>query len=306
MPCIKAIVPAHNEELTIADCLRSLISSNMPSGWSCEIDVVANGCTDRTVEIAELLASDAAGEGKKLKVIELPDASKPNALNCVNSNGAHVLVYVDADVCVSPMLLGQLIEILDVPLPRYASGRVDPVCTGSLLVRRYAEVWAGLPYAKKDVPGCGLFAVNHQGRERWGKFPPIIADDMFARLQFKPHERFATEAPYRWPLPQRARDLIRIQSRWKRGNAELKEKYPTLLQNEATGSRMTAYTGIALRSPFSFVIYSAICVAAAVRRRKRRMDEGWARAPRVAIGAFVASRSRPVAPGALPLNDRCP
>lgn len=306
MPRLKVIVPAHNEELTIGDCLSSLIASDIPSGWSCEIDVVANGCTDRTIEIAELHASDAAEVGKMLKVVELPEASKPNALNCANSAAAHVLVYVDADVRVSPKLLGQLVEILDVPMPRYASGRVSPVCAGSLLVRRYAEVWSGLPYAKEHVPGCGLFAVNHQGRERWGKFPPIIADDMFVRLQFNPSERFITEAPYRWPLPQSARGLIRIRSRWKRGNVELKEEFPNLLQNEAAGRRVTAYIETALRSPLSFTIYCAICIAAAVRGRKRRADEGWARAPRAATSAFVASRSRPVAPGALPLSDRCP
>lgn len=306
MPRLRVIVPAHNEEVTITDCLRSLIWSVLPPDWTCEIVVAANGCSDRTVEIAEELASDAAAEGKCLNVIDLPEASKPNALNAAGVDGARVLAYIDADVCVSPTLLSKLIEILDVPVPRYASGRVTPVCADSFIVRRYAEVWARLPYVRNGVPGCGVFAVNDKGRDRWTMFPSIIADDMFARLQFAPHERFAADAPYSWPLPRTARDLVRVRNRWKLGNKELKEKLPALMENEAAGGNLRSYLRIALRAPLSSMVFGAVCIAAAVRGRKRSTQPGWARAARESRGASGASRSRRADPGGPQLSGRCP
>lgn len=48
-------VPARDEEAAIADCLRALLASAALVGVPVEIVVAADGCTDRTAEIADLV-----------------------------------------------------------------------------------------------------------------------------------------------------------------------------------------------------------------------------------------------------------
>ncbi len=49
---VSVVVPAYNEELTIARCLRSLIEQSLPADQF-EIILVDNNCTDNTVKIAQ-------------------------------------------------------------------------------------------------------------------------------------------------------------------------------------------------------------------------------------------------------------
>lgn len=94
------VVPAHNEELLIADCVRSLKAAR--TGRQREILVVADNCTDSTASIARSLGAtvlertDPAHLGKSFALDfairelasrrELPDA----------------VLFVDADSVVSP------------------------------------------------------------------------------------------------------------------------------------------------------------------------------------------------------------
>jgi glycosyltransferase involved in cell wall biosynthesis len=56
------IIPAYNEELCIAACIRSMqVQAEMPY----EIIVVDNGCTDRTAEIANQMGCIVVGEEKQ-------------------------------------------------------------------------------------------------------------------------------------------------------------------------------------------------------------------------------------------------
>src|ERR1700743_31766 len=49
-PTISVIIPAHNEEDYLGATLDALNQQDYPA---CEIVVVANGCTDRTAEVAQ-------------------------------------------------------------------------------------------------------------------------------------------------------------------------------------------------------------------------------------------------------------
>ena len=49
-PKFSVIIPAHNEEKVLGRCLDALLADSRPGEM--EIVVAANGCTDRTVEIA--------------------------------------------------------------------------------------------------------------------------------------------------------------------------------------------------------------------------------------------------------------
>jgi len=51
-PRIVAIIPAHNEEKSIRDCLSGLADQLLPKNLDMDVIVVADNCTDRTEEVA--------------------------------------------------------------------------------------------------------------------------------------------------------------------------------------------------------------------------------------------------------------
>lgn len=65
-PRIVAFIPAHNEEKSIRDCLEGLADQVLPQHVLLDIIVIADNCTDRTIERAI-----QAGEDLKLTVIIL-------------------------------------------------------------------------------------------------------------------------------------------------------------------------------------------------------------------------------------------
>lgn len=254
------IIPAHNEAALIGACLDAVIASgDVPGGV--EIVVAANGCTDATVLEAEARRAGVEARGWALGVLNLPGLGKPGALNAADAQTqADVRVYLDADVTVSKDLIPQLWDILCKPGPRYASGKVK-IRGKSAFSRLYARLWARVPFMAKGVPGCGLFAVNGEGRARWAEFPPIISDDTFVRLQFTPAERHLATAPYDWPIAEGFARLLRVRRRQDAGVAEIEAQYPQILEND---DKLPLGKGGALRlalsDPLGFAAYGAVAL----------------------------------------------
>ncbi|HRK43439.1 MAG TPA: glycosyltransferase, partial [Gemmobacter sp.] len=197
---LSVIIPASNEEGYIGPCLAALFASGPVPGGA-EAIVVANGCRDRTADVARGMAARVEAAGWGFRVIERRDGGKPAALDAGDAAALGDLrAYLDADVIVSPMLMAQLAEALAGPEPRYASGTAMIPPAKSWVTRAYARFWQSLPFAQSVAPGYGLFAVNAAGRARWAQFPAIISDDTFVRLQFLPAERVQVAASYRWPM----------------------------------------------------------------------------------------------------------
>jgi glycosyltransferase involved in cell wall biosynthesis len=61
---ISFVIPCWNEEAHVSDCIRSIID-NVPLDVVCEVIVVDNNCTDRTVEIARSLGAQIVAEPTK-------------------------------------------------------------------------------------------------------------------------------------------------------------------------------------------------------------------------------------------------
>lgn len=107
---VSVIVPARNEEASLGTCLESLISQ---SGVSFEIIVVDDHSTDRTREIAELLA---ARDNAILRVIEagpLPDGwtGKNNAVvTGARAARGEWLLFTDADTVHLPGSLARALK----------------------------------------------------------------------------------------------------------------------------------------------------------------------------------------------------
>lgn len=267
------IIPAHNEEATIARCLKALYD-DAPAAALPEVLVVCNGCTDRTEEIARQVAPHAT-------VISLETGSKPLALNTGNERAkALPRFFVDADISVDYRSLAATAKVLAEPGIMAAAPALFVDTTAcSWPVRTYYAVWTSQPYVLDGMIGSGVMGLSEEGLRVVGSFPHIIADDEYVRTRFPSAQRrrvaeddtgkpvYLTMSP-----PRNLASLIRIESRQRAGMAQLKR----LLGNAQTDSRMTG-GGSLLRtigqdnSLFDIALYLAVKVAGRIRYRWSRM-----------------------------------
>jgi glycosyltransferase involved in cell wall biosynthesis len=261
------ILAANNEEAYIGDCLAALLAQNAGAG-PLEVIVVANACTDRTVAIVTDQVPAFAARGWRLLCLDIAEPGKLNALNRGDAAATGDLrAYLDADVRCAPELFAQLRAALAPARALYATGTLQVARAQSRFTRLYAALWVQLPFVRGGAVGAGLFAVNAEGRRRWGEFPPIISDDTFVRLHFSPAERIEVPAPYLWPMVEGFRRLVRVRRRQNAGVAELHRLYPALIGNEAK-ARLTPLGALrlALRQPLAFAAYLAVHLTVPLKR----------------------------------------
>ncbi|WP_298857707.1 glycosyltransferase family 2 protein [uncultured Sulfitobacter sp.] len=269
------LIPAHNEVGYIEPCLEALLASD-ETGAAVEVIVMANGCTDATVAVVKGYVEQFAVKNWPLTVLDIVEGGKMRALNAGDDAAQHgARIYVDADVVVSSPLMAQLAEVLDAEAPRYASGGPIVVAQDSAFTRAYARFWESLPFCTHGVPGFGVFAVNAEGRKRWGPFPDIISDDTFVRLSFAPDERYRVSATYRWPMIEGVGPLIKVRRRQDIGVTEVKELYPTLWGNhDALPADAPPIWRRALRDPLGFAAFAIVALGVRMPHAKQ---ERWAR-----------------------------
>ncbi|MEX3315948.1 glycosyltransferase [Sulfitobacter sp. PS-8MA] len=270
------LIPAHDEADWLPGCLGALMQSD-PVAGGVEVIVIANGCRDNTAEVAWGVAPDCAARGWSMQVIDLAEGGKLGALNAgeAAASGA-VLIYLDADVRVSPPLLGQLVEALDGAAPRYGSGVPRVTTTGeSWVLKHYTGFWCTTPFMTVGVPGFGIFAMNRAGRARWGAWPDIISDDTFARLNFAPEERIAVPATYDWPMIEGFAPLVRVRRRQDIGVEEVETLYPDLMRNDDPHDQAPPLWRRALSDPLGFAVF--ITVRLAIRAPILRSSNRWVR-----------------------------
>lgn len=220
------VIPAHQEAEVIGACLASLLRQDSDLG--AEVVVVANGCDDGTADIARRYMPAMERRGFSLHVHEIAEASKPAALNAGDMRARHPdRVYLDADVELSDNALSSIAAAFAAGVDFCAPDIVPRAQT--YFGRAYGGVWRRLPYVAGDVVGAGVYAVSARGRERWTRFPDIVADDKFARLHFDLSERVVlNHAHFMMHLPSGFVELVRVRSRWIRANRQLQRAFPQL------------------------------------------------------------------------------
>jgi len=227
------IIPAHDEAQALPKTLACLMEQRFYGDL--RIIVVPNGCSDDTAEIARSFIPMAEARGFELVVTELKEGSKPKALNQGDSHAFHdgIRVYLDADIRLSPNAIAAVArELRPGTGIHLCAPQISVAKPRSWMTRAYVKVWQSVPYIREDVI-CGLYAVSAEGRQRWSKFPIIIADDKFARMHFARHERkVARDATMTIQMPEGLRELIKCRTRWTRGNIELRMVYPELWQRD--------------------------------------------------------------------------
>lgn len=274
---LSIIIPANNEEGYIAACLDALAATSPLPDTRVEIIVAANGCTDATVDIASSYEPIMAAQGWSLVVLDIPEGGKLNALNKADATAKGAdRAYLDADVVLSPGVLSELTSVLARDGAVYTSGKLTIAPAQTWVTRAYARVWQRVPFMTDCVPGAGLFAVNAEGRARWGAFPDIISDDTFIRLNFTPAERIGIAAPYTWPMVEGFSNLVKVRRRQDVGVDEVAEKYPELLQNDDKPEfGLSRLMRIVATDPIGFAVYASVAVA--VKLGKKTAGSTWSR-----------------------------
>jgi glycosyltransferase involved in cell wall biosynthesis len=225
---ISVIVPAHNEAAVIERSVRALVDGAAPG--EIEVVVVCNGCSDATAEIARAF-------GEPVRVIETDVPSKSNAMNLGDAAATGFpRIYLDADVVMSldsVRALAAALERGDVLAAAPAVRTIFP--PGSQwMVRAYYDFWMSLPYIQEGMMAAGVYAVSREGRQRFDRFPDIIADDGYFRLQFGPGERVEVAGALSTvSAPSNLGDLIKIKTRSRLGVMQLMQRYPERYAEEA-------------------------------------------------------------------------
>jgi glycosyltransferase involved in cell wall biosynthesis len=230
---ISIVIPARNEGSVIGRALRALVTDAAPK----EIDVivVCNGCTDGTASVAREF-------GPVVRVIETTSGGKANALN-LGDQAAKTFprIYADADVVISLKTARALTTRLDAGDVLAVAPQARISLSGcSWFVRAYYEIRSRLPSAREGIGGSGVYAVSEAGRRRFGRFPDVIADDGYVRIQFRPEERETlVDAHSIVFAPHTIKDLILIRIRAYYGTFELARRFPDLWKNRGESNHKT-------------------------------------------------------------------
>ena len=119
IPSAAIIIPAWNEERTIARCLRAVAQQSFTGNL--HVVLVSNGSADRTVEVAEGQRSQFEARGWMVTILGIPEASKTAALNVGDPLAdGDVRIYLDADAALSPNAVAALAEAVG-SVPRLAA-----------------------------------------------------------------------------------------------------------------------------------------------------------------------------------------
>jgi len=274
-PSLSIIIPAHQEEARIGNCLESLLAQEIDPDIFVQVIVIANACTDQTVPIVKDHEIAFRKIGWEMQLLQLDAGGKILALNAGDAAASGVMrLYLDADIVAGPGLLRKLVTALDGAGPRYAGAKLRVPGARSVVSRLYARFWQKLPFVANNVTGAGLFALNADGRARWGQFPDIIADDGFARLNFSRAERICVDAEYDWPITEGLARLVKVRRRQDAGMAQIAELYPELLKNgDGDSPSRSTVLKLAFRDPVGFTVYSAVSILV----RMRPASSAWTR-----------------------------
>ncbi len=120
---VSVLIPAHNEEKVLRECLDSIMAQNVPID---QVVVVADTCTDSTAAVARAYGAVVVETDCKAKA-----AAQNAGLPYVTGE---YLVCVDADTVLAPNVVGLFLDVL-------RSGRADATCANMLPMPSQRGFW---------------------------------------------------------------------------------------------------------------------------------------------------------------------
>jgi glycosyltransferase involved in cell wall biosynthesis len=223
---ISIIIPVYNEENVLARCIDSILKTAEPDEF--EVILVCNGCVDNSQKIAE-------SYGNKVTVVVSEPASKTIALNKGDEMAHHFpRFYLDADILITTESIRKVAALLTNQEQILAAApKVNfDTSNANFWVKQFYKVWQLNPYFNNMI-GSGIYAVSETGRKKFDKFPFIINDDEYFRLQFNDLEiKSAQSATFQVITPSNIKSLVKIKTRVRLGSYELRNKYPNLVKSD--------------------------------------------------------------------------
>ena len=259
------IIPAHNEASRIGGNLTLLTLGAGIDEF--EIIVVANGCTDATVDVAHSIPG--------IRVIDLPEAGKAAALRAGDDAATRLArIYLDADVALSAHEARALTKAVTQPGVHAATGRRRVVTSGSSLgVRAFYAVNRRLPVYDDALFGRGVIAVGPIGRARFDEFPDLVADDLFLDSLFTTDEKCQVDDVVTSVVaPRTTMQLIRRLARVRSGNRVVR-----VVSQARSASNSSWLRHVVLPRPWLWpagVCYAAVVIAAEIMSRRTRLSWG--------------------------------
>jgi glycosyltransferase involved in cell wall biosynthesis len=273
------IIAAHNEEPVIGRCLDTI--QRAAGAEEFEVIVAANGCTDDTV---------AQAEKRKVRVIDLPDSGKAQALNAADAVATRFpRLYLDADMSLSAADVRTLSESLHngSGLLACAPKRKLEFTNRPLLVRAYFRIQQRLPVYESSLIGRGAVMISETGRARFIDFPNETADDLFLDALYTPDERTIVDAiTTTIETPYTTKDLFRRLVRVRRGNIHLRQAELTkslagdLTPQVRASDRWSWLRDVVLPQPRlapAGLVYAVLTLIAESRARRSIDQQAWER-----------------------------
>lgn len=259
------LVPAHNEELLIARCVRSLLESDNTGDST--VYVVADNCTDSTAAVASaagaqvLVRTDAVNKGKGYAL----QYGFQQAL----SNGADGILVIDADSVVSPNLVGVVSRYIE-------SGEEAIQCR-----YRVMSPNSNIRNRLMDLAFLGFNVLRPLGRDRLGlsagilgngfalsagvlRSVPYRAESIVEDLEYHIHlvragrrVRFANEATVYGEMPGGGAAVANQRSRWEGGRLRMMLEWaPSLVSDVIRGRTKSVELLLELAAlPLAFQIF---------------------------------------------------
>lgn len=241
---VSIIVPCYNEELTLANCIESLVTQTYDKY---EIIIVDDGSTDRTLDVAKSLV-----HSKKVVVLTQPNGGKASALNFgIEHSQGNIIVCVDADSIFITDTLSKLLEPFSNPKIAAVAGNVKVVNRKKVLAKNQAlEYILGINLNRRMftnlncvpvIPGAiGAFR-KEIIQEVGGYSLDTIVEDMDLTMAISKRGykiEYVGEAIAYTEAPESYKDFCKQRYRWAYGTFEVINKYKSILFSYKSGNKL--------------------------------------------------------------------
>jgi poly-beta-1,6 N-acetyl-D-glucosamine synthase len=241
-PKMSIIIPAYNEEVTVASSIKSMLNLNYPDY---EVIVIDDGSSDNTFNEASKFSD------KGVKVIRQKNTGKPGAMNTgvMNASG-EIIITVDADSKLHPDALTWIAR-------RFSSNpRLGAVAgnvkidkpTGLLKTLQSLEYTSSINFIRKPqsllhcvmvVPGA-IAALKTNVLHEVGYFPSdTFAEDFDITMKILKagyHVEYESRAIAFTQAPESVEDFLKQRRRWYRGIPQVLSKYQGMYLNPKYGT----------------------------------------------------------------------
>ncbi len=223
---VTIIIPAYNEEKTIAKTIESALSSKYPKD-KLEIIVVSDGSTDKTYEIAKKYE---ASKKFKVKVYQKKNGGKASALNFgIAKAKGEIIFTMDADSFIKPETVRRMVarfykkEVMSVT-PSMGVYKPKKIIERIQQIEYYIGVFLRKSFAELNAlyvtPGA-FSAYRKEFFDKYGGYDENnITEDLEIALRIQSKDYIienAPEAVVYTVAPKTFRDLLIQRRRWYSG-----------------------------------------------------------------------------------------